>query len=610
LEVRPECKGCPRYREGIIDVLTGESRLTFVPPTETNEESRVVVWGEMAGSTEASRGQPFLGQAGQVLRRALRKLKVRVQVGNAPMPFGLKEQAVLTNVVLCRAENNVFPRAEIARECLARHQSLPTESSANSSAGGVHSLPWLACGANAVEALTGYRLPILKARGSVLPVLGQDRWLTATYHPAFLVYGPRDEAKGQVHLEPLLSVDARRALDCGGPKVPHVFFGSPDTVISAFRRDQPKAVSVDIEGGGGEPKLVGLAWSSDQAWVMRWSNRTREVTEEILHSALPIAHNASYDVPELREAGIDPPAKWIDTINLATCYNPAFPMNLQFQVLTHVPGSTIWKGLVDHERGPDWEGQTQKLLRGLWREIFRRLGRQPPTDGWGWYAFYNGLDTAWTFGLAEKLRKGLAKQGRYQYYKEVLQPLQQPLLDLGERGIPTDPERFDFHARGCRRLVALASAKVAEEGKKMLMGKAVEAAQNVREYLQHRRIERFQGKKKYSNAEGLSKARGRLRDAKKRLREGFSLESPQQKSQLVGEWLGLPLPRTEKGNLSTKDDGMEVLLKKLSREDEEGKPFPVATVKPKKVSLEKAIEIVGAIVSGTKWAHWEKTFLR
>ena len=598
------CSGCPRRLEGIMGRLTAESnlKLQFIPPTEVHEDSRLVVFGEMGGSEEAKAGIPFIGPSGRAMRAALWKLKLRVKtIKTAQFRDGAEEQVVFTNTILCRAGSNAFPGEKLAVECLTRHQLSRSDK--------FGSLPWLACGANAVEALTGYRLPVLKARGSWLPVRSlPDKWVLATFHPAYLVRGAGQEAKGQDQLTPLLSVDASRALSGGGPVVPRVFYDDPQGMISAFRKDRPKAVSFDIEGGGGRPNLIGFAWKEDEVWVLHWSDEVKDLTDEILHNSLPIAHNANYDVPELREAGVPPPTKWIDTINLAALYDPSLPMNLQQQVLTHVPGSTAWKGLVDHTHGPDYEGKQQKLMRGLWTEILTRLRYEVPRSGDEWYMFYNGLDTAWTLSLAIQLRQKLAKQGRYTYYRDLMLPLQAPLQDLGDEGIPYDPERIEVHAEACKRLVRMATGIVSREGNKMLMTLAVEASEPLRDLLKMRRESKAVGVKKFCWVAELTKARTAFRNLKARYKAGFNIDSPQQKALLIGSWLGLPLPKTEKGNATTSDKHLENLLKRMLRIDLEGSWVP--TVKSKRVPQGEAVRIITAILAGTKWGHWEKTFLR
>jgi len=597
------CSGCSRKKQSVMSRLTDSSghTLKFIPPTEVHEDSRLVVFGEMGGSEEAKAGTPFIGPSGRAMRAALWKLKLRVKnTKTAQFRDGAEEQVVFTNTILCRAGSNVFPGEKLAVECLTRHQLSRSDK--------FGSLPWLACGANAVEALTGYRLPVLKARGSWLPVRSlPDKWVLATFHPAYLVRGAGQEAKGQDQLTPLLSVDANRAITGGGPVAPRVFYDDLKCLVD-FRRDRPKVVSFDIEGGGGRPNLIGFAWKEDEVWVLHWSEAAKKITSEILHNSLPIAHNASYDVPELREAGITPPTKWVDTINLAALYDPSLPMNLQQQVLTHVPGSTAWKGLVDHTHGPDYEGKQQKLMRGLWTEILTRLKRDVPCNGQEWYMFYNGLDTAWTLSLANQLRTKLAKQGRYTYYRDLMMPLQVPLQDLGDAGIPFDPERIEVHAEACKRLVRMATGIVSKEGNKMLLDAAVGAALDVRILLRMRRESRRAGVKKFLEAKILTTARGRFRALKARYKAGFNIDSPQQKAQLLGTWLGLPLPNTEKGNATTSDKHLENLLKRMLRIDLEGAWVP--TVKSKRVPQEEAVRIITAILAGTKWGHWEKTFLR
>jgi hypothetical protein len=306
-----------------------------------------------------------------------------------------------------------------------------------------------------VKTLTGLNLPILKVRGSLLPVkrdlctnaagvtalmakspvigiagnvaslkatptpLGgypTPVWVTCSLHPAFLVRGGgsdnpgEEQGKSVDELKPCLGVDARRAAI--ESSVPHV----PLCVSCASPGDLPAGppdgalVSVDIEGANGRPNIVGVSWEEGTAYVMPWTEELRVWLTRLFARCVPTFHNAAFDVPELELAGVTPPKVWIDTINLAALYDPDQPMNLQWQVLTHVPGSTAWKGLVNHEKGPDFEEGTVKQYRTMWRDILLRLGREHPQTGQEWYHFYNCLDVCYSLSLYYSLRRKLEAQ--------------------------------------------------------------------------------------------------------------------------------------------------------------------------------------------------------
>jgi DNA polymerase I-like protein with 3'-5' exonuclease and polymerase domains len=448
-------------------------------------------------------------------------------------------------------------------------------------------------------------------RGSLLPVRGKDKWAVATLHPAFLLRGADsgERGKAQDHLEPLLSVDARRAMTCAVPRIPKVRMESDASAAhAALLKDCPTMVAVDIEGSNGKPQIVGVSWKVGEAWVMPWGDDVRALLDEVGHH-MPVFHNASYDVPELAEAGVTPPKEWVDTINLAARYDPSLPKNLQFQVLTHVPGSCAWKGLVNHKKGYDYDGGAVAMWRALWAEILRRLGRRVPATSFEWYCFYNGLDTAWTFELQDQLQEKLNLQKRLPYYWNLMQPLQAPLLDLGLRGMPADEDRIAFHRVACQRLQRMANRILKDAGREMNQQSYDETQRLVTIHEASRTVEKAAGAKKYSAAADLSKLRGKLR-AQKELAEGdFNFDSHPQCVKLLYSWFGLPEVRNRKTKGATTDDkAIESLLKRLTRTDADGKACP--TLKPKRGTVDEAARIVRAIGAGRKWRTWESTFLQ
>jgi hypothetical protein len=487
--------------------------------------------------------------------------------------------------------------------------------------------PWIAYGSNATRVLTGYDLPILKTRGTMLPVRSdlcvalvtpelvsvsvqeekssfvsnvRQSWLVSSLHPAFLVRGGgRDnpseaEGKAQDHLKPHLGGDARRALECGVPRIPNVsFLRSPTELVCQPLPEQ--LVSVDIEGANGQPNIVGVSWDESQAFVFPWSDDVRLWLTELFRTNVPTFHNASFDVAELEEAGVEPPAVWWDTINMAALYDPDQPMNLQTQVLTHVPGSIAWKGLVNHEKGPDFEGGTVRVYRDLWASVWATLGRGvPPRTGTEWYAFYNGLDTAWGLGLANSLRRKLTSQGRFGYYEEVLLPLQKPLLEIGARGMPVDEAKVAEHRAECNRKVADATAILVEVGQEMLSIKQA-ALQNEIDALVRERDSYKINKVKWERGPELTKLRAKVRSA------GFNPDSHPQRAALLYEWYGLP-PVKNKGSkgFTTDDTAIAGLINRLER----------GTIKPKRGVVEEVVPVLQAMVDVKKWATLERTFLQ
>jgi len=610
----PSCTGC-WYAEG--------RTLHFIPPDPETSRVRLVAWGEMGGEEETRLSRGFVGPSGRALRKAARRAGLKcwsAWPNDAPLPRELEEIAC-RNVVLCRGRDNNFPGDEVAQECLRRHLGgcdaapnvTPSTPCPPPSGGSLTTapdatlspLPWIVCGAHAIKALTGLTLPPLKVRGSLLPT-SRGRWATATFHPATLVRGRVEDStmgKSMDYLEPMLAVDIARALDCAEPVVPHVRVEQPATVLSAFLLDKPKLTSVDIEGGQGVPTILGLSWSPGEAWTMPWSDACKPLLRAVFKYSVPVFHNAAYDVTELLEAGVEPPAQWVDTINLAALYNPSVELNLQAQVLSWVTGTVTWKGLIDHKKGAEYEEGAIAVYRGLWTEVLTRLGRRVPATAQEWFLFYNGLDVAWTLQLALSLSEHLRQQGRFAYYQTVMQPLQRSLWEMGRRGFPVEPGRLDYHRVACARLQRMASGILKDAAKEYVGSQAEFWRVRVEGYEALREGERAGGQRKFSRGDELTKVRTKLKTCEK----GFDINSPKQRAGLLYDWLGLPATYTEKGNPTVKDTFLEELLVRMTRTDDEGKAVP--TVKPKRGTQAEAVRVVRACLAEAKWSHWESTFL-
>lgn len=618
------CEGCP-----LADTAQG-----FCPPQPVEAHTQLVVWGEAPGKTEGLTGYGFTGASGRLLRKWLKLAGLSVASGwPDDMPGHKKEDVAFRNTVLCVRPGNVFPNDEEARECLRRHgtvsglSGMPTPILHKASTDvctlfAKSAPPWIAYGANATRTLTGCSLPILKTRGSFLPVkedlrrapsagskaVGSVAWIVSSLHPAFLVGGggkdnpDEKEGKAQDSLTPLLGLDARRATECSDPRIPTYTWVK---VPGAGGRRPPSGaiVSVDIEGANGQPNIVGVSWEDPSAeatyetYVFPWSDDARRWLDDLFASdIIPCFHNASYDVAELKLAGVTPPKQYYDTINMAALYDPDQPMNLQTQVLSHVSGSVAWKGLINHEKGPDYEGGTVSDYRELWTRVLRSLGRPAPSTGSEWYAFYNSLDVAWGLALAISLKRKLTSQKRWSYYTEVMLPLQRPLLDMGNRGMLVDEACVARHKRRCKRRVAAATKILERAGSAMLEEKANEMLDNIHE-LEVERDRCKALKEPFHHAKELTSLRNKLKTAMK----PFNPDSSTQRSALLYSYYGLP-PIKNKGakGLTTDDTAVEDLSNRLRR----------GTAKPKRVTVKEALLTLRAMSYAKKYATLERTFLQ
>jgi uracil-DNA glycosylase family 4 len=131
--------------------------------------------GEAPGATEDQRGEPFVGEAGQLLNRIIAACGMK------------REEVYICNICKCRPPGNRLPTAEEAgncREFLERQLEL------------VRPRFICALGACAAQNLLGTTKAIGKLRGQFhdykgIPVL-------CTYHPAFLLPGRSPHKKKEV----------------------------------------------------------------------------------------------------------------------------------------------------------------------------------------------------------------------------------------------------------------------------------------------------------------------------------------------------------------------------------------------------------------------------
>ena len=145
-----------------------------------------MVVGEAPGETEDARGEPFVGESGQLLDRMLRAIGLsREPIAAGPDPAAdPARQVYIANALKCRPPRNRNPTPQELATCqpyLQRQVAL------------VQPRVIIAMGRFAVQSLLGSDEPIGKLRGQV------HRWrgvpLVVTYHPAYLLRQPAEKAR-------------------------------------------------------------------------------------------------------------------------------------------------------------------------------------------------------------------------------------------------------------------------------------------------------------------------------------------------------------------------------------------------------------------------------
>ena len=144
------------------------SKIVF---SDGNIQSPIMIVGEGPGQKEDELGQPFVGDAGNLLNKMLKAIKIE------------REKVYVTNVVNFRPPNNRKPeQSEINRysEYLKEHISI------------IDPKILILMGSTAMEAILGSKKRISQERGQWKEVIiGKKHYKTIiTFHPAYLLRKP------------------------------------------------------------------------------------------------------------------------------------------------------------------------------------------------------------------------------------------------------------------------------------------------------------------------------------------------------------------------------------------------------------------------------------
>lgn len=169
----PSCRGCDLY-EHAIQVVPGRGPVS----------ADLVLIGEQPGDQEDKRGEPFVGPAGGVLRRALSEVGVdpdSVYMTNAVKHFKFVQRGKL------RLHQN--PRMSEITACkpwlMAELDALKPK--------------LVVClGASAAKSLLGGTFALMRDRGKLMPTPFAEQ-VMATIHPSAVLRGRDDEAREQLY---------------------------------------------------------------------------------------------------------------------------------------------------------------------------------------------------------------------------------------------------------------------------------------------------------------------------------------------------------------------------------------------------------------------------
>ncbi len=143
-----------------------------------NRQARWMLIGEAPGENEDRTGQPFVGEAGQLLDNMLRA------AGLTRADGGGEDQVYIANVLKCRPPRNRNPEPHEVERCepfLQRQVEL------------VQPRLILALGRFAVQSILRSAEPIGRLRGKVHQYHGVP--VVVTYHPGYLLRNPVDKSR-------------------------------------------------------------------------------------------------------------------------------------------------------------------------------------------------------------------------------------------------------------------------------------------------------------------------------------------------------------------------------------------------------------------------------
>jgi len=137
-----------------------------------NPRARIVFVGEAPGRDEDLQGEPFVGEAGQLLNRIITRMGLS------------REDVYICNVLKCRPPGNRNPEPHEIEQCgpfmLRQVKAISPEAI-------------VTLGTFATQTLLGTKAPISKLRGKFHDYHGIP--LMPTFHPSFLLHNKKDTSK-------------------------------------------------------------------------------------------------------------------------------------------------------------------------------------------------------------------------------------------------------------------------------------------------------------------------------------------------------------------------------------------------------------------------------
>lgn len=137
-----------------------------------NQNAKLMLIGEAPGATEDRRGEPFVGQAGQLLDKMLAAIQLS------------RQEVYIANILKCRPPNNRDPQVDEVEKCLPfLLQQIDL----------IKPKLILALGRIAAQNLLKTQTALGKLRNQTFQFGEHKTPMIVTYHPAYLLRNPADK---------------------------------------------------------------------------------------------------------------------------------------------------------------------------------------------------------------------------------------------------------------------------------------------------------------------------------------------------------------------------------------------------------------------------------
>jgi uracil-DNA glycosylase family 4 len=326
-----KCEECPLWAEG-----------QFVPSVGPKTAKTAIV-GEAPGAYEARRGEPFIGESGQLLNNILRHHKIP------------RKEVFLSNACLCRQPDGATPTAPALRACRPRLL-------AELEACGCETV--VALGNSAAQSILDTKVGITKLRvgsGRPSPDLPNLR-VISTFHPA--------AALRQPDFFPSIASDFGKIFGTTSTWYEPKWraFDEPEIALQALselRRLPGRRVVIDIEAGiekdvsFDHPNrhtllCIGIGYQRGKVVVIGETalkdQRVREALTLYLLTHDLVAQNGKFDLKGLRPHLKADFVLWCDTLLKHYCIDERQGVHSLEYMGIELVGAPNWKGMLDQYR--------------------------------------------------------------------------------------------------------------------------------------------------------------------------------------------------------------------------------------------------------------------